>query len=439
MVIAFRALVTIEANSTYTDPGYFAVSSKCSSELQFNVHPQDDSMTDHGQINEPEHRDNVSHEAENTVPGFQIAFDNLNIQRTARTKATNNTNKRFDMVHGIAIQDRVNVECMDDTEPDYTLSTAKSSLWIMTSDEYGQLQAILQELVKKILCQQMNMNNKSNIVPLGLINKNEMYTEDMISILETYQEYCPSLNGSMRKILCRGDGLTTKRGYDAILACGDAASAEERLEGLALKSENWHEAILRLHANIINYNKSCINNLIYENCGKVDEYGRPFMLEKDHPTTKNLTKRQYDYCRFRQKTGGFSNCKCPIECDNIVYMPRVTQNPWRQSSLNGKMKQELAKTFNLKKSQVNLDFLKQNISHLIVYFNDFTTESISEQSQYTIESLMCDFGGLMGLLIGASTISIVEIVYICLQMLLNKKAKRTGSMETTENELQHHK
>eukprot|EP00794_Sanderia_malayensis_P004035 gene4035-biopygen2513 len=127
------------------------------------------------------------------------------------------------------------------------------------------------------------------------------------------------------------------------------------------------------------------------------------------------------------------------ECDNVVYMPRVTQTPWRQSSLNSKMKQELAKTFNLKKSQVNLDFLKQNIIHLIVYFDDFTTESISEQPQYTIESLMCDFGGLMGLLIGASTISIVEIVYICAQMLLNKKAKRTGSIETTENELQHHK
>eukprot|EP00794_Sanderia_malayensis_P013539 gene13539-biopygen10807 len=163
------------------------------------------------------------------------------------------------------------------------------------------------------------------------------------------------------------------------------------------------------------------------------------MLEKDHPPTKNLTKRQYDYCRFRQKTEGVSNCKCPIECDNVVYMPRVTQTPWRQSSLNSKMKQEIVKTLNLKKSQVNLDFLKQNIIHLVVYFDDFTTESISEQSQYTIESLMCDFGGLMGLLIGASTISIVEIVYICLQMLLNKKAKRTGRIETTENELQHHK
>ncbi len=74
--------------------------------------------------------------------------------------------------------------------------------------------------------------------------KNEIYTEDMISILEAIQAYCPRKNGELKPILCGGDGLTTKRGYDAQLSRGDAPTSHERLEGIIMKSEDWHEAVL---------------------------------------------------------------------------------------------------------------------------------------------------------------------------------------------------
>ena len=84
-------------------------------------------------------------------------------------------------------------------------------------------------------------------MPLGIVLKNEMYTEDMIAVLEKFQEYCPQTkNGDLKKILCGGDGLTTKRGVDAQRARADAPTPEKRLEGLIMKSEDWHEAILCL-------------------------------------------------------------------------------------------------------------------------------------------------------------------------------------------------
>lgn len=79
---------------------------------------------------------------------------------------------------------------------------------------------------------------------MGILEKNEMLTEDMINILETYQEYCPVIDGEKQALLCGGDGLTTKRGADAQLARSDGVTPEDRLEGLIMKSEDWHEAVL---------------------------------------------------------------------------------------------------------------------------------------------------------------------------------------------------
>lgn len=73
-----------------------------------------------------------------------------------------------------------------------------------------------------------------------------MITEDMIDILVQFQAYCPRVDGEIKKILCGGDGLTTKRAGDAQKARADAPSQEERLEGLIMKSEDWHEAVLCL-------------------------------------------------------------------------------------------------------------------------------------------------------------------------------------------------
>eukprot|EP00112_Aurelia_sp_Birch-Aquarium-sp1_P000947 Seg1092.2 transcript_id=Seg1092.2/GoldUCD/mRNA.D3Y31 product="hypothetical protein" protein_id=Seg1092.2/GoldUCD/D3Y31 len=202
------------------------------------------------------------------TPGYQICFDNLNLQRHARNKTSINKNERYDMVQAIAVQDRVNVENYADDDRNFTLRTAKPQMWMLTKIEYEKLRKTLQELVKRIICKQMKffqdnfdhlvsphiphkfqreMKQKSNVVPLGIMLKNEMYTEEMIAVLEKLQEYCPQTkNGDLKKILCGGDGLTTKRGVDAQRARADAPTPEKRLEGLIMKSEDWHEAILCL-------------------------------------------------------------------------------------------------------------------------------------------------------------------------------------------------
>ena len=67
------------------------------------------------------------------------------------------------------------------------------------------------------------------------------YMEDMISILETYQQYCPQVDGKLIPIPVGGDGLTTKRGEEAQMARRDGINPEARLDGVVLKVEDWHK------------------------------------------------------------------------------------------------------------------------------------------------------------------------------------------------------
>ena len=104
------------------------------------------------------------------MPGYQICFDNLNLQRHARNKTTINKNERYDMVQSIAVQDRVNVEGYDDNDRNFTLRTAKPQMWMLTKVEYGKLRTTLQELVKRIICKQMKYfrDNFDHLVSLHI-------------------------------------------------------------------------------------------------------------------------------------------------------------------------------------------------------------------------------------------------------------------------------
>lgn len=68
----------------------------------------------------------------------------------------------------------------------------------------------------------------------------------MVQILSEYQKYCPERNGSFLPILTGGDGLTVRRGEDAKLSVSDAPTSSLRLEGVVLKSEDWHQQVICL-------------------------------------------------------------------------------------------------------------------------------------------------------------------------------------------------
>ncbi|CAC5382902.1 unnamed protein product [Mytilus coruscus] len=88
---------------------------------------------------------------------------------------------------------------------------------------------------------------KSDIVPLGILEKDENITEQMIEVVQHLQQYVPKTNdGKFITILLGGDALSVERGEAASRARMDAITEEDRLEGFTWKSEDWHGHVISL-------------------------------------------------------------------------------------------------------------------------------------------------------------------------------------------------
>lgn len=73
------------------------------------------------------------------------------------------------------------------------------------------------------------------------MHKNEADSSDMIEILEHYQQYCPQNTKSITPIPVGGDGLSVLNGMSAKAARRDGGNPIDRLQGVILKSEDWHK------------------------------------------------------------------------------------------------------------------------------------------------------------------------------------------------------
>ncbi|XP_055382439.1 pickpocket protein 28-like [Condylostylus longicornis] len=132
----------------------------------------------------------------------------------------------------------------------------------------------------------------------------------------------------------------------------------------------------------------------------------------------------YDYCGatdikcYREvrknllKVDGFKTiCNCLPACTSIAYDSEVTQSLLKDNGSNYDTQNEFARSI------MNVYFAK----------NQFLSAKRSEL--YGIADLVANIGGLFGLFMGVSILSLVEIIYfctlrLCVNMKMRKKAKK---------------
>ncbi|XP_065067302.1 degenerin del-1-like [Rhopilema esculentum] len=162
---------------------------------------------------------------------------------------------------------------------------------------------------------------------------------------------------------------------------------------------------------------SCLALRGYQICHGVDERFRPFMNKKEYPNTLNYTDKKMFDCMFEVvQSVDAVNCKCNVYCDEEVYETQTSRVPWPQQW----KAEELTRIFpNFTSSTIRQTFIK-----LTIYYEEISEFRYTEEEKYSIMNVWTDFGGQMGLFIGASLISFVEILLLllgCLKKCWKKK------------------
>lgn len=113
--------------------------------------------------------------------------------------------------------------------------------------------------------------------------------------------------------------------------------------------------------------------------------------------------------------------KCHLPCKEVRYERSIYPLNWKMSediltSLKRGSKE------NMTKESTAESFVRINI-----YFPRLEYEVVSEQPAYSLKELASDFGGLMGISLGASMISILELVIIVVLTIRTRREKDHAS------------
>ncbi|XP_078329533.1 uncharacterized protein LOC111133019 isoform X2 [Crassostrea virginica] len=201
-------------------------------------------------------------------PCYSICFDNVNQKTTVRHQTRDKKNKMFNMVQAYAALDRINsLHLSDDSpSPEDVESIPLHKLLPCEMDEVD-LRSQMTVIVERILCthipffedvkdniiwhipdQYSNESaQKSEMVLLGVMDKDESKIGDAIDIVDEYHKYVPlKPDGSPLTLPLHADRLSCERVNDAQNARINGNTKWLQLQGLFPNIQEWHKRCLLL-------------------------------------------------------------------------------------------------------------------------------------------------------------------------------------------------
>nr|CDJ89826.1 Na+ channel domain containing protein [Haemonchus contortus] len=159
--------------------------------------------------------------------------------------------------------------------------------------------------------------------------------------------------------------------------------------------------------------RSCIQKHLATTCGCGDPRYPPFRKTKncpvDDPIKRECLKQEMQYAVRYPKTIG---CKCRQPCSQDVYSVSYSASRWPAvpGDLSG-CPEGMA-------PHHCLSYKREQGAMVEVYYEELNYESLLESEAYGLPNLLSDFGGQLGLWMGVSVITIMEVCILILDVIL---------------------
>lgn len=105
-----------------------------------------------------------------------------------------------------------------------------------------------------------------------------------------------------------------------------------------------------------------------------------------------------------------SNCQCLPHCYDEMYTPTTSRTPWPEKWHVPYLTSLVNNVEGFKNRTLSLDELREKLLMVSIYYEEFTETLHEEEPRYDLLGVASDLGGQLGLFIGASLISIAEIL-----------------------------
>ncbi|XP_033096439.1 acid-sensing ion channel 1A-like [Anneissia japonica] len=168
--------------------------------------------------------------------------------------------------------------------------------------------------------------------------------------------------------------------------------------------------------------KTCYQRQIMEHCGCYDIYypTNETSLDPKERTVKpcDLTNEEDDDCveGFQEtfRISGYTYCSCQQPCNTVSYTSDISTSYWPSDNYKENLKENLVNFSKPLRETVEADCndknaIRLNLLNLDIYYQDLNYEVINQSFTYTFIDLVGALGGLVGLWLGLSILTIFEV------------------------------
>ena len=190
-------------------------------------------------------------------------------------------------------------------------------------------------------------------------------------------------------------------------------------------NDNMYVKVVPGKHTVLNCILTCETNFRYNKCGSVGGLGGPFKDRKRSRRVSNKSHEEILKCVIDAlDTFDSAACDCRVPCQQIEYETRVTYRKWPQSWEVKQLAPMLSDVTGISESEIDIELLRKYLILVSIYYPNLLETEIIEEEAYGIEKVISDFGGQMGMFLGASFLSLIEIILVIYDYVKRAFGKR---------------
>uniref|UniRef100_A0A0N5A5E9 Degenerin-like protein unc-105 n=1 Tax=Parastrongyloides trichosuri TaxID=131310 RepID=A0A0N5A5E9_PARTI len=177
--------------------------------------------------------------------------------------------------------------------------------------------------------------------------------------------------------------------------------------------------------------RTCLQKNLVQSCGCGDPRFPQYMNDSNCPIGDEKARE----CLMREikKSISKESCKCKQPCLSLIYSVTYSSSRW-PSGINFKRSCEEGLT-----PQECLNFYREQGAMIEVFFEQLNYEALEESEAYALPNLISDFGGQLGLFLGCSVITIMEVGILFCDLIFSMFSSLCGCFIRRSNKKENEK
>ena len=177
---------------------------------------------------------------------------------------------------------------------------------------------------------------------------------------------------------------------------------------------------------------SCGLTQLYRLCPGVLPEMKVFMKAPEFPVQADPRNASYWKCiQSSLSRLEFQHCDCRSSCDDEAYTTVVNRNPWPPNW----QAPSFLKLINKMEGKSNLGLpandIRDRLIKISIYYENFREHVSEEHPLYDLSTIASNLGGQMGLFMGASLLSLAEIVALVVTYFTRRQSKHGKVIEVS--------